>query len=115
MKLFFFKGVFVLSLISFLASCSKSDSHHDECHECHLAYALPDGGETAWDIENADGGDEFCGDELNDVESADYIHVVVDTLYSSSGDTLLPGSYSAKNGYEVHCEEHGAHDDDHDH
>ena len=60
-----------------------------------------------WEIENADGGHEFCGEELTAVEAPGYEHVLTDTLVNDGGDTLLPGTYSeALNGYEVHCEEH---------
>ena len=36
-----------------------------------MSFAFPDGngGELMYDITNAAGGDEFCGDELADAES----------------------------------------------
>tara|TARA_B100000963_G_C22200233_1_gene482809 strand:- start:113 stop:457 length:345 start_codon:yes stop_codon:yes gene_type:complete len=97
----------------FFSSCS-SDS---DCHECHLAYPLTDStgtvvGERAFDISNASGGDEFCGDELTDVENPANAFEVTEMLISDDGnDTLMPGTYGNGDGWEVHCEEHGAHDD----
>ena len=51
----------------FFSSCSSSD----DCQHCHIALPDGNGGETAWDISNPNGGDEFCGDELTDVENPD--------------------------------------------
>ena len=102
-----FSGVVIMS------SCSKNDE--EACHECHIA--LPDKSETAWDITNASGGEDFCGQELEDAESSNYVYTVTDTLFSSDGIPLPPGEYgpgSANSQYEVHCEDHGEHDD-HDH
>ena len=97
----------------FFSSCS-SDS---DCHECHLAYPLTDStgtvvGERAFDISNPSGGDEFCGDELTDVENPANAFEVTEMLISDDGsDTLMPGTYGNGDGWEVHCEEHGDHDD----
>ncbi len=101
-----------------MTSCSKDsdDTAPDACYPCHIA--IDTKSETAWDITNAAGGEEFCGDELADAESATYVYTVVDTLYSDEGNIPLPpGEYgpgSANTDYEIHCEEHGEHDD-HDH
>ncbi len=94
----------------FFSSCSSSD---ENCQECHIALPDGNGGETAWDIPNPSGGDEFCGDELTDVENPDNAFVVTDMLISDDGnDTLMPGTYGGPNSdYEIHCEEHGDHDD----
>ena len=94
----------------FFSSCSSSD---ENCQECHIALPDGNGGETAWDISNPNGGDEFCGDELTDVEDPANGFVVTDTLYSDDGNVALPpGTYGTSNDdYEVHCEEHGDHDD----
>jgi len=102
----------LLSLVVIMTSCSKEENQNELCHECHIA--LPDKSETAWDITNSSGGEEFCGQELVDAESTSYVYTVTDTLYSSDGVPLLPGEYgpgSANSQYEIHCEEHGEHDD----
>ena len=101
----------LLSLVVIMTSCSK-ENQNELCHECHIA--LPDKSETAWDITNSSGGEEFCGQELGDAESTSYVYTVTDTLYSSDGVALLPGEYgpgSANSQYQIHCEEHGVHDD----
>ena len=106
-----------LCLVLAFTSCSKSDNAAVEvCHECHIA--LPDKNETAWDLVDADGEHiEFCDQALTDIESANAVYTVLDTLYADgTGDTLLPGEYgpgSANSQYEIHCEDHGDHDDDH--
>ena len=105
---------YLLTAIAFLGittmtSCSKDDA--EVCHECHIA--LPDKSETAWDITNSSGGEDFCGQELEDAESSNYVYTVTDTLFSSDGVPLPPGEYgpgSANSQYEVHCEDHGDHD-----
>ena len=107
----YFLSAIVLIAVVTMTSCSKDDD--EVCHECHIA--LPDKSETAWDITNAAGGEEFCGQELTDAESSSYVYTVTDTLFSSDGIPLPPGEYgpgSANSQYEIHCEEHG---DDHDH
>tara|TARA_B100001758_G_C18247662_1_gene524044 strand:+ start:130 stop:483 length:354 start_codon:yes stop_codon:yes gene_type:complete len=114
-KVNYFLSMTVLMSFVFMTSCSKDDDHDELCHECHIA--LPDKSETAWDITNLSGGEEFCGQELTDAESSSYVYTVTDTLYSSDGIPLPPGEYgpgSANSDYEIHCEEHGEHDD-HDH
>ena len=106
MKKYSFLSIVALIAIIFFAS-SCSDSHSDDgCHECHLETTINDTLHL-WEIENASGGHEFCGDELTVVEAPGYEHVLTDTLVNAGGDTLFPGTYSeALNGYEVHCEEH---------
>lgn len=96
----------------FFSSCSTDN----DCHECHLAYQITDStgtiiGERAFDISNPNGGDEFCGDELTDVEDPSNTFTTTVTLYSDDGnDSLVAGTYGNGDGWEVHCEEHG---DDH--
>jgi len=108
---------YLLTAVAFLVivtttSCSKSD---DGCHECHIALENADGSETMWEMTNSSGGEDFCGEELTTVEAPDYDHSVSEILISTDGnDTLQPGDYGASNGYEIHCEDHGDHDD-HDH
>jgi len=112
-KVNYFLVATVLAVVVVMTSCKKDDK--EICHECHIA--LPDKSETAWEITNSSGGEEFCGDELEDAESSSYIYTVTEILVSDDGDTLLPGDYgpgSANSQYEIHCEEHGEHDD-HDH
>ena len=98
--------------VAFISSCSSdSDSHTDDgCHECHIALDNGDGTETAWDITNSSGGEDFCGSELATVEDPTYEHTITEALVSASGDTLPAGTYGASNGYEIHCEDHGDHD-----
>ena len=84
-----------LCLALAFTSCSKSDS--EECHPCHIAETV-NGSEIEFDL---NGGALFCGNEISNVESNGF--TVSDTLYSESGDILLPGFYAAD---VVHCEEH---------
>ena len=87
-----------LSVILAFTSCSKSDSV--ECHECHVAYDN-NGVEIEVEILAADGGDDFCGTELETVEAPGYTHEIPQTIVGM--DTVPAGSY------EVHCEEHADH------
>ena len=100
----------IASAVAIFSSCSEDDDHADDgCQHCHIALPLAGGGEHAWEIKNAAGGDEFCGDELADAESNTYVYTVVDPLFCTLGeDTLPPGEYgpgSANSQYEIHCEE----------
>ncbi len=81
-------------------SCSKSDSV--ECHECHIAFDGPNG-EIEVPINNAAGGEEFCGAELEEVEGPDFSYTLTED-YIDGEDTIPAGTYT-----EIHCEEH-AHD-----
>ena len=128
MKNKFFINIFSLVAATFIFASCSDDNTDDGCHGCHLSLAVTDtifsdagdvlilpGGEMMWDIKNSSGGDEFCGSELANAEDPSYVHTVTETLYEDATNTPLPpGDYSAANGYEVHCEEHGNHDD-HDH
>ena len=109
MKNLSFLMIASFALLIFFSSCSSDEN----CQECHIALPDGNGGETAWDISNPNGGDEFCGDELTDVENPDNAFVVTEMLISDDGnDTLMPGTYGGPNSdYEIHCEEHGDHDD----
>jgi len=77
-------------------SCSKDNDI--ECHPCHIAKDAVPGDEIEFELND---GIDFCGDDLEEAEANGY--QLVDTLYSESGDTLLPGFYAAD---VVHCEEH---------
>ena len=113
MKTNFLKIFFAASLILLVSSCSKDSDNHTDCHECHIAFVYPDGSEDAWEITAPGGGDEFCGDDLEDAESSSYVYVVDNILVNEHGDTLLPGNYGAGSEnpqYEVHCEDHANHD-----
>lgn len=96
-------GMFAL-LIGMFASC---DSHDDGCHECHIAYIVDNVEVAGVDI------GEFCGSALEEVEGADYTHELTEDVtvqgYDGNDVTVPAGVYS-----EIHCEEHGDHDD-HDH
>ncbi len=92
----------IFSVFAMMTSCSKSE---DECHECHIAYMLANGNEVEVEI------GEFCGDALEDVESEGYTIAIEETIVGS--DTVPAGTYGNGN-MEIHCEEHGDHDD-HDH
>lgn len=97
---------------SCILSIEKNDGNEEPCAECLIALATADG-ETQWEILNASGGTDFCGQELVDVESSSYVYTVTDTLYSSDGIPLPPGEYgpgSTNPQYEIHCEDHGDHD-----
>ncbi len=99
--------------VAMFSSCSSDDDHADGCHECHIALENADGSETMWHIESPSGGEEFCGQELENAESSSYVYTVTDTLYCEEmGCILLPGEYgpgSANSEYEIHCEEHADH------
>ena len=113
MKTNFLKIFFAASLILLVSSCSKDSDNHTDCHECHIALVYTDGSEDAWEITAPGGGDEFCGDDLEDAESDSYIYVVSDTLINDDGVILPPGNYgkgSENSDYEVHCEDHANHD-----
>ena len=105
----------VLSSVLAFTSCSKDENSDPAviCQECHIA--LPDKSETVWEILDASGEHvEFCGQDLIDIESTSAVRVVTDTLYSDTGDILLPGDYgpgsAANSQYEIHC---GEEDEDH--
>jgi hypothetical protein len=87
----------VLSSLLVFTSCSKDDDHSADCHECHVAYDN-NGAEIEVAILAADGGDDFCGTELENVEAPGYTHEIPETIVGM--DTVPAGSY------EVHCEEH---------
>ena len=97
------KNIFILSAcIALIFSCSTSS---DECHECHIAFDGPNG-EIEVPIMAPDGGDEFCGPDLEAAEAPDYSYTL-DADVIIGNDTIPAGTYN-----EIHCEEHG---DDHDH
>ena len=80
----------LMAVLLFVISCSKED----ECHECHIAWTNASGQEVEVEI------GEFCGSELEDVESSDYSHALeADVIIGN--DTVPAGNYS-----EIHCEEH---------
>ena len=87
----YFLPVIIVFAIASMTSCKK-----DECHECHIAYDGPNG-----EVEVEIG--EFCGAELENVESPDYSHTISQTIVGN--DTVPSGTYS-----EIHCEEHANHD-----
>ena len=87
-----------LSVMLVFTSCSKSESV--ECHECHVAYDN-NGVEIEVEILAADGGDDFCGTELETVEAPGYTHEIPQTIV---GMDTVPAGF-----YEVHCEEHADH------
>tara|TARA_X000000368_G_scaffold61361_1_gene43271 strand:+ start:203 stop:505 length:303 start_codon:yes stop_codon:yes gene_type:complete len=92
-------SILFLSAVFFMTSCSSSD----DCHECHIALFNDAGIEVA---QHEIG--EFCGNDLEDVESAGYN--LADTVTYTDQDstyTLSPGLIP---GDDVHCEEHADHD-----
>lgn len=78
-----------------MTSCG--DDHHEECHECHIAWMNAAQEEVEVEI------GEFCGDALEDVEANGYA-LVEDQIIGA--DTVPAGSYGAG---DVHCEEHADH------
>lgn len=107
--------------LAMFTSCS-SDDDSPECHGCHLAIPDPDNPsqELMYDITNADGGDQFCADELADAESNTFYFEIAagDSLVcDAGGHPIYAGQYgpgandSIGQLYEVHCEDHGDHDD----
>jgi len=102
-KLNYLFVAFAFIALSTMTSCSKSK---DECHECHIAY-MPAGGGAEIVVEFG----EFCGDALEEVEADGYTVTIEETIIGS--DTVPAGTYGNGN-MEIHCEEHGDHDD-HDH
>ena len=110
--------------LALFTSCSGGDDHDhsSECHGCHLALPDGSGGELMYDITNAAGGEEFCGDELEDAESntfyfevpagqtltcSDGGHPIGEGQYGPGADTTITPTGRL---YEVHCEDHGSHD-----
>ena len=82
-----------------MTSCSSSD----DCLECHIALYNAAGVEVA---QHEIG--EFCGNDLQDVESAGYnLENAVTYTDQDSTYTLSPGLIP---GDDVHCEEHANHD-----
>ena len=88
-------SILLVGIFGFMTSCSSSD----DCHECHIAWTNADGNEVEVEI------GEFCGDALADVETDGYTHTIEETIVGN--DTVPAGTYS-----EIHCEEHGDHDDE---
>jgi hypothetical protein len=97
MKKFFLIPFVIASL--FIMSCEEED-HHDECHECHIAY-MATGSKTQGEI------GEFCGDDLADVEANGY--TLLEDLVV--GDVTIPAGFYP--GVDIHCEDHADHDHDH--
>tara|TARA_B100000902_G_scaffold400007_1_gene474487 strand:- start:670 stop:966 length:297 start_codon:yes stop_codon:yes gene_type:complete len=91
-------GVFAL-IIGIFTSCSSSD----ECHECHIAYMTANG-EVEVPITNSEGGEDFCGSELEEAEGPDFSYTLTEDVIIGN-DTIPAGTYS-----EVHCEDHADHD-----
>tara|TARA_Y100000813_G_scaffold3993_1_gene2903 strand:- start:168 stop:470 length:303 start_codon:yes stop_codon:yes gene_type:complete len=92
-------SIIFLSAFFFMTSCSSSD----DCHECHIALYNAAGVEVA---QHEIG--EFCGNDLEDVESAGYnLENAVTYTDQDSTYTLSPGLIP---GDDVHCEEHANHD-----
>ena len=94
------KPNFLFALICaslFIISCEK-DAHDEDCHACHIALIMEDGCEHEYEI------DEFCGDELSNIEANGY---TVTADFTHMGIT-----YSVGHGFDasdVHCEEHADH------
>ena len=92
-------SIIFLSAFFFMTSGSSSD----DCHECHIALYNAAGIEVA---QHEIG--EFCGNDLEDVESAGYnLENAVTYTDQDSTYTLSPGLIP---GDDVHCEEHANHD-----
>lgn len=94
-------SILLVGIFGFMTSCSSSD----DCHDCHIALYNAAGAEVG---EHEIG--EFCGNDLEDVESAGYN--LEEAVTYSDGDstyTLPAGLIPAEN---IHCEEHGDHDHD---
>ena len=91
-------SILLVGIFGLMTSCSSSDG----CQECHVAYMLADNTEIEVPITNSAGGDEFCGVELEDVETQGYTHTIDQTIIGN--DTIPAGDYP------VHCEDHGDHD-----
>ena len=88
-------GIFAVAIALFSA-CSSSD---DECHECHIAFAGPNG-EIEVPINNSAGGEDFCGAELEEAEGSDFSYTLTED-YIAGADTVPAGTYT-----EIHCEDH---------
>ena len=86
-------------LLCGIAVLSSCDSHSDECHECHIAFETPNG-EIEVPINNAAGGEEFCGAELEEAEGGDLEYILTED-YIMGVDTVPAGTYT-----EIHCEAH---------
>ena len=91
-----------------------------ECLECHLSFPDGSGGELMYDITNAAGGEEFCGDELADAESNTFYFEIAagdSLLCDDGGHPIYAGQYgpgadnAAGQAYEVHCDDHSDHGD----
>ena len=92
-------SILLVGIFGFMTSCSSSD----DCHECHIALYNAAGVEVA---QHEIG--EFCGNDLQDVESAGYnLENAVTYTDQDSTYTLSPGLIP---GDDVHCEEHANHD-----
>ena len=83
-----------IGIVSMFSSCSSNDT---DCHECHIAWMNAAQVEVEVEI------GEFCGNELEDVESNGYT-LSEDVILGT--DTIAAGSYPAS---DVHCEEHADH------
>ena len=97
---------YLLSAIFFMTattmtSCSDSNDDHTSCHECHIAYEGPNG-EIEVPISAADGGEDFCGTELEEAEAPGFTYTIEQTIIGM--DTIPAGTYS-----DIHCEDHADH------
>jgi len=89
-------GIFAIAIALF----SACDSHEDDCHECHIAYMATNGTEIEVEITNSEGGEEFCGSELEEAEDPDFTYTLDEDVIIGN-DTIPAGVYS-----DIHCEEH---------
>ena len=80
----------------FMVSCSSSD----DCHECHIAWMNASGEEVEVEITNSEGGEDFCGSELEEAEAPDFTYTLDEDVIIGN-DTVPAGTYS-----DIHCEEH---------
>jgi len=91
-------GMFVLSITLFSA-CSSDDHDHD-CEHCHIAFMNAEGNEVKVEILNSEGGEEFCGSELEAAEGPDFSYTL-DADVIVGNDTVPAGTYT-----EIHCGHH---------
>ena len=85
--------------IFFILGKSISSIHRVLSQSSQIKWAT-NGTEIEVEITNSEGGEEFCGSELEEAEAPDFTYTLDEDVIIGD-DTIPAGVYS-----DIHCEEH---------